>query len=381
MTRPHRLRILVLTKRQYTHKDLIDDRFGRIREIPLHLARKGHSVKGLCLSYRRRKGGAFQDESVRWESINVGVLFAGGWLRFMLRAARLSRGVDAIWACSDSIFGIIALWVGKLRRVPVVFDLYDNFESFILARLPLFQALYRYAVRNSAAITVVSQPLIELIASYGRTEGVHLIENAVDRGLFWRHDKAHCRSKFRLPQQARIIGTAGALFKNRGIETLFKSFIILAEKYPDVHLAIAGPRDVRIPVHPRIHDMGSLEYHQVPLFLSTLDVGIICNRASAFGTYCFPQKAREMMACNVPMVAANVAGTRSLLSDHPEWLFPPEDPGHLAQVVENRLRDQSTEYGSILTWSDLSAKLTVIFQALQDRSERAVTEGAKIPRS
>jgi glycosyltransferase involved in cell wall biosynthesis len=380
MTKSHRLRILVLTKRQYTHKDLIDDRFGRIREIPLHLARKGHSVKGLCLSYRRRKGGAFQDEGVPWESINAGPLFVGGSLRFVLRAMRFAREADAIWACSDSIFGIIGLFISRAIGIPVVFDLYDNFESFILARLPLFQALYRHAVRRCDAVTAVSRPLLELVHSYGRTEGLHLIENAVDRKLFWPHDKEHCRSKFKLPHRARIIGTAGALFKNRGIETLFKSFMTLAEKHPDVHLAIAGPRDVRIPVHPRIHDMGSLEYHQVPLFLSTLDVGIICNRAGAFGTYCFPQKAREMMACNVPMVAANVAGTRSLLSDHPEWLFQPEDSGHLAQIVENRLRDQSTEYGSILTWSDLSDKLTVIFQALTDRSERAVAEGAEIPK-
>jgi len=381
MTRTHRLRILVLTKRQYTHKDLIDDRFGRIREIPLNFARKGHSANGLCLSYRSRKSGVFQDEGVRWESINAGPLFFGGLLRFVLRAMRLAREADVIWACSDSIFGIIALGVGKVRGVPVVFDLYDNFESFFWARLPLFQPLYRQAVRKCEALTVVSRPLIGLVRSYGRTEGVHLIENAVDRELFWPHDKECCRSKFKLPHRTRIIGTAGALFKNRGIETLYKSFIMLAEKYPDIHLAIAGPRDVCIPVHDRIHDMGDLEYHQVPLLLSTLDVGIICNRASAFGTYCFPQKAREMMACNVPLVAADVAGTQSLFSDHPEWLFTPEDPGHLAQVIENRLRDRSTEYASVPTWSDLSDKLTVIFQALKDRSQRAVAEGAKIPRS
>jgi glycosyltransferase involved in cell wall biosynthesis len=374
------MNILVLSKRQYTNRDLIDDRFGRIREIPLELARRGNRVSGLCLSYRKRTSGPHMDGGVSWRSFNTGYSVLPGAARFTVSASRLIRGSDVVWACSDSLFGIIGYILARRLRKPVVIDLYDNFEYFLLGRLPVFRSLYRYVVRACNAVTVVSQPLIELIASYGRTEGVHLIENAVDRGLFWRHDKAQCRSKFRLPQQARIIGTAGALFKNRGIETLFKAFIILAKKYPDVHLAIAGPRDVRIPVHPRIHDMGSLEYHQVPLFLSTLDVGIICNRASAFGTYCFPQKAREMMACNVPMVAANVAGTRSLLSDHPEWLFPPEDPGHLAQVVENRLRDQSTEYGSILTWSDLSDKLTVIFQALTNRSERAVAEGAEIPR-
>jgi glycosyltransferase involved in cell wall biosynthesis len=129
---------------------------------------------------------------------------------------------------------------------------------------------------------------------------------------------------------------------------------MLAEKHADIHMVLAGPRDGSIPVHPRIHDMGSLEYEQVPQFLSTLDVGIICNRASAFGTYCFPQKTREMMACNVPLVAANVTGTQSLFSDHPEWLFTPEDPDHLAQVIEKRLKDSSTEYGPIPTWSHMA---------------------------
>jgi glycosyltransferase involved in cell wall biosynthesis len=291
----------------------------------------------------------------------VGVLFAGGWLRFMLRAAKLSRGVDAIWACSDSIFGIIALWVGKLRRVPVVFDLYDNFESFILARLPLFQALYRYAVRRCDAVTVVSEALLELTRSYGRTDATHLIENAVDTNLFSLHDKLQCRFMFKLPQRARIIGTAGSLCKNRGIETLFESFQMLASKDPDVHLALAGPRDINIPAHSRIHDMGRLEYNEVPQFLSTLDVGIICNRKDAFGTYCFPQKAREMMACNVPLVAANVEGTRGLFSNHPEWLFTPEDPVDLAQVVKNRLKNNTTDYGSVSTWSDMAGHLEKIF--------------------
>jgi teichuronic acid biosynthesis glycosyltransferase TuaC len=40
------MKILVLTKRQYMGKDLLDDRFGRFRELPLELARLGHEVIG-----------------------------------------------------------------------------------------------------------------------------------------------------------------------------------------------------------------------------------------------------------------------------------------------------------------------------------------------
>jgi len=36
-------------------KDLIDDRFGRFREIPLALGQTGHKVQGLCLSYSSSK--------------------------------------------------------------------------------------------------------------------------------------------------------------------------------------------------------------------------------------------------------------------------------------------------------------------------------------
>lgn len=48
------MRILVLTKRQYMAKDLIDDRFGRFWKLPMELARLGHKRRGLRLNYREK---------------------------------------------------------------------------------------------------------------------------------------------------------------------------------------------------------------------------------------------------------------------------------------------------------------------------------------
>jgi hypothetical protein len=39
-----------------------------------------------------------------------------------------------------------------------------------------------------------------------------------------------------------------------------------------------------------------LPFEKVPLLLNALDVGVICNTAKNFDRYCFPQKAREVMA-------------------------------------------------------------------------------------
>ena len=49
------MKILVLTKRQYMGKDLLNDRFGRFRELPLELARLGHVIMGLATSYRQKE--------------------------------------------------------------------------------------------------------------------------------------------------------------------------------------------------------------------------------------------------------------------------------------------------------------------------------------
>jgi glycosyltransferase involved in cell wall biosynthesis len=276
----------------------------------------------------------------------------------------MSKEADVIWACSDSFYGIIGLSIARKQRIPLVFDLYDNFESFLFAKLPLLKQLYRYAVRKSDSLTCISHPLARLVSSYGRNGEVIVLENAVRDDLFRPMDKAAVRRDFKLPQNSRIIGTAGALTKNRGISILFEAFAILKAKYPDIHMALAGHRDVGIPCGERIHDLGVLPLDRVAKFLNALDVGIICNDYNNFGEYCFPQKAREMMACDIPIVAAKVGSMEGLLEEHQGWLYTPNSPNDLAQVIENRLKSRSTDYGPLPSWSDMAEVLERIFLKL-----------------
>ena len=112
------------------NKDLLDDRFGRFREISLALAQKGHRLQGLCLSYRRKTQGFFHDGPVRWHSINATRLMLPGLLRFIFNAYQYARHADIIWACSDSFYGVIGCIVGRICNKPVIFDIYDNYMAF-----------------------------------------------------------------------------------------------------------------------------------------------------------------------------------------------------------------------------------------------------------
>jgi teichuronic acid biosynthesis glycosyltransferase TuaC len=352
-------RILVLTKRQYMSKDLLDDRFGRFREIPLELARRGHQVKGLCLSYVSRGNGVIQDDPVVWESIDVTTLLLPGLTRFLLRSARLVKNVDFIWAGSDSFYGIMAYFLGRKYRVPVIFDLYDNFEFYLAAKLPVIKQFYRWTLGRCEAVTCVSRPLAALVRTYRHRGGITILENSVRKDLFKPMAKDKCRDRFGLPQEALVVGTAGALDRNRGIHHLFEAFFLLKRKYPSLHLVLAGPRrrGFPIPEDRNIHDVGVLRFEEVPDFLNALNVAVICNLENEFGKYCFPQKAREIMACGVPLVAASVGAMKELLHVNPEWLYSPEDSTDLARALEHRLVDRRADYNNVFSWAEAAGRL------------------------
>ena len=362
------MHVLILTKRQYMKKDLIDDRFGRFREIPLELARMGHQVTGLCLSYRPRTEGWISDGPVQWKSINAGRFKLVGLARFIAKARRMAEDADIIWACSDSFYGVIAHFLSITCHKPFIFDLYDNFEYYLAANLPIIRQLYRTAVRNCAAVTCISRPLTDLVTTYGKHHGIFVLENAVRKDLFKPLDQNACRKDLGLPENCRLVGTAGALHRNRGIDMLFEAFVQLKVLYPELHLAVAGPRDMPIPQDPCIHDLGVLPLDKVPLFLNALDVAVICVKDDAFGRYCYPQKAGEIIACDIPLVAAKIGSLTNMFATHPEWLYEPRNENSLVNALERRFSDKSTGYLTPPSWKEVAKRLEQIFtQACRDR--------------
>jgi glycosyltransferase involved in cell wall biosynthesis len=195
-----------------------------------------------------------------------------------------------------------------------------------------------------------------------------VLENGVSTDLFHPFDKRNCRLSLGLPLDAKIIGTAGAIESNRGISILFDAFLTLKEKRTDLCLAVAGPRSLAIPQGDGIIDLGVMTYQRVPQFMNALDVAVVCNADNDFGRFCFPQKAREFMACNVPLVAARVGSLKELFRVHPEWLYEPGDTMSLAKALEKRLLDRRTDYEGPPTWNDLAKQLEgIMLRICSDR--------------
>jgi len=380
------MKILVLTKRQYMGKDLLHDRFGRFRELPLGLAQLGHEVTGIACSYRRREEGVTldfdpsRDGVVTWHSINAVNGLTPQLGKFANQVLKLAADFqpDLIWPCSDAYQVIFGAWLANRIRTKCVVDLYDNFEAFGASQVPGILPLFRRVVREAEGVTFFCRRLADYVTqTYHRTGTFEIIENGVRKDVFFPRNREACRQQLGLPDDAQIVGTAGALDGSRGIETLFRGFERLAAEYDDLHLALAGPRKfgLNIPRSPRIHDLKILSHEEVPIFVSALDVAVISYRQSLQGEFSFPQKAYEIMACAVPFVAAAVGTMNELLASHRDCLYQPEDAASLAESVRRQLMNRTLVGNDIPAWNDSARKLERYFvETLASSEERPKTD-------
>lgn len=370
------MRIAFLCKRQYMGKDVIVDRYARLYEIPSQLARRGHTVYGFCLSYQGHEEGCWEHAApsgeLVWESRSLGRLVMPRLLAYPARLLKRLRefSPDVIIGASDIPQVTLAAWAAGKLKVPLVVDLYDNFESFPQARLPGFVGMLRRAVRKARIVTTTSEPLRDLVTDeYGVCGEVIAMPSTVDKTIFHRTDKQDARRALGLPPDAELVGTAGGLHRDKGVDALYAAWGEIATRHPQAYLVLAGPFDKSFPPPegPRVHYLGQLPHARTADLFSALDVGVIYLRDTPFGRYCFPQKAYEMLACELPIVAARVGVMPHLLVDSPASLYAPDDAADLARAMSAQLARPSRAQMVIDDWETVIGALESRISALDPR--------------
>lgn len=358
------MRIAFLCKRRYMGKDVILDRYARLYEIPRQLACLSHEVKGYCLSYQGHDAGNWVHEaasgSLTWHSRSLGKWIVPALAAYPARLLGELRQFkpDALIGASDIPHVALGAWLSRKLDIPYVADLYDNFEGFGQARIPGMVGALRRSVRAAALVTTTSEPLRRLVVeSYGAAGHVMAMPSAVDKQVFRQYDKQESRQELGLPLDAFLIGTAGGLYQDKGIGTLYEAWPEIAGALPQAHLVLAGPCDIPPPGAGRVHYLGQLPHATTAKLFGALDLGVIYLRDTPFGRYCFPQKAYEMMACGLPLVAARVGVMPDLLTSAPDSLYDADSAGDLARAVRAQAQALKLADVAIEDWAQIVGRM------------------------
>jgi teichuronic acid biosynthesis glycosyltransferase TuaC len=355
-------------------KDVILDKYARLYEIPNQLALLGHHVEGFCLSYQSHNEGTWDEsnefKSLIWHSKSYKGLKKMGLLcyPFLLLQQLKKYQPDIIIAASDIPHIVMGAWCAKKLDIKFVADLYDNFEGFGQARILGMKHLLRKAVRQAQLITTTSQPLADLVThGYAAKGKVISLPSTVDTQIFCQRNKVEARKQLGLLPDKQYIGTAGGLYRDKGVDVIYQAWERIEKIMPHVHLVLVGPfqEDCPPPVGNRVHYLGALPHHEVATLFQALDVGIISILDTPFGRYCFPQKAYEMLACHLPVVVANIGEMNHLFADLPQALFEAGNTQDLAFKLQQQLNTPTPTQVAIDGWETIIKRIEPLITSLK----------------
>ena len=356
------MRILVLTSRYTATRDIIGEDFGRQTRLFEALKKFNHDMDFFCVDYRR-----FENKNVKLHGINVfirpfSVLQILAFIQNLNNILKRNE-YDLLIATSDPLWGIFGYFYAKKYNIRFLYDLHDNYETYLTYKIPFFGFANRKIIKKADIVTTVSNSLKKKISKI-RKERVFVIENGADLGLFKPKNKTECRKKLKLPLKAKIIAYSGTLQKLQGIDLLIDAFEILKRDMGNLHLVLAGRvREVtgkKLELNKKgIIWLKELDQKGVVDLINSADVVVIPSTTNEFTKYCFPYKVIEYMACNAKIVATKVGDMKDLVPENS--LCEPDSVSALAVKIKSKINStEKVNYRGIAekySWHNIARKL------------------------
>jgi phosphatidylinositol alpha-mannosyltransferase len=188
----------------------------------------------------------------------------------------------------------------------------------------------------------VSKPAVEF--AHGHFPGYY---NIIPNGVDLDHFSPDVAPIEEFDDDKLNILFVGRLESRKGVKYLLEAFVRVKQEVPDSRLIIVGPGTrLRRKYEKKVAKsglkdvvfVGFASYEDLPRYYKTAD--IFC--APATGSESFGIILLEAMAVGKPIVASNIEGYASVISDGVDGqLVPPKDSEGLAQALITLLNDES----------------------------------------
>lgn len=283
-------------------------------------------------------------------------------------AARLDALVrelrpDVIHAHSPVLNALPSLWVGRRRRLPVVYEMRASWEDAAVdhgtttegsVRYRLSRALETFALRRADQVTTICEGLRGDIAVRGvPTEKITVIPNAVDARAFRFGAEPDEALRRALGLEGKtVIGFAGSFYGYEGLHLLVSALARLVARFPDIRLLLVGggAQDKALRrqaaaegVADRVIFTGRVLHSEVQKYYELIDVLAYPRLPIRLTELVTPLKPLEAMAQGRMFVASDVGGHRELVR-HGEtgFLFKAGSVDALADAIAQVLEARET---------------------------------------
>jgi len=251
------------------------------------------------------------------------------------------RNVDVVHAHSGAFFMSVA--AARLAGIPAVFYTDHGRPQVEGTKRMIEEAVTaRFVDRVIAVSEELKQHLIT--KTHFPAGKIEVIVNGIDTDVFRPRPKPQkLLAEFRLPENARIVGSTGRFSREKGYHILIDSFRRVIDKIPDAYLLLVGDGPQRDDLERqsetarcknRIIFTGVRS--DIPELLNMFDIFVLPSIYE--GT---SMSLLEAMASGKPPVATRVGGNLSIISHQESGLLvPSENPEALAEAIVELLSDE-----------------------------------------
>jgi hypothetical protein len=239
---------------------------------------------------------------------------------------------DLIHAHSPVLNALPAEWVGRKRRLPVVYEMRASWEDAAVdhgtttegsLRYRVSRALETFALRYADQITTICEGLRGDIQARGiAADKITVIPNAVDANAFQfgTAPDAALRSELGL-DGCTVLGFAGSFYGYEGLDLLVAATARLAARDPSIRLLLVGggvqeanlrSQAAELGIADRVIFTGRVPHNRVQKYYELIDVLAYPRLPIRLTELVTPLKPLEAMAQGRMFVASDVGGHREL---------------------------------------------------------------------
>ncbi len=228
----------------------------------------------------------------------------------------------------------------KVQQIPCLITIHGLPKSIILpgnVHTTDYEQLAAYCPfdRIIGVSETVAVALRNLLRSQGKDNRVQRLYIGIDLNVFVPDPAA---------EKKWDIAFLGRLEHMKGVDTFPEMLDILQKRYPHIRMVMTGEGSLRQillddlekrDVKNRVDYLGVIEAERVPRIINASRIFLYPSRREPFGL-----SVLEGMACEVPVITANVYGPSEIVTHMQDgYTITPGNPKALADAIERLLTD------------------------------------------
>jgi 1,2-diacylglycerol 3-alpha-glucosyltransferase len=271
----------------------------------------------------------------------------------LLPALKLAE-YDIIHINTPFVAHYLGLKLSKQLNIPCVETYHTFFEDYLHHYLPWIpqstaRGIARYISKKQCnavdSVVVPSQPMLDVLRAYGIKTRANVIPTGLQASSFAEADGFKFKQEYGIENSRPMLLYVGRVAFEKNIPFLFEMTKVLAERYPNVLLVIAGegPAEkvlhqlaITLKIEDNVKFIGYLDRHAaLNACYKSADVFVFSSKSETQGLVLL-----EAMAQGTPVVAIAELGTASILIEGEGAMIATENAIEFSEKVACLIEDR-----------------------------------------